>query len=167
MNFKAQQARLRAKLAAIRGDTISWVDHPSRGMLVEGHIHGVLPNKSNSRKIVQVKTMHGMLTRVIKEKGADEFVDKVYVAAAEWRMRNKPLDGKLEAIVVVHQADLRRDLDAELLYDALQKAGVVKNDRAFWHKNIWREVDRDNPRVHFEIWERQEGDEQLFGRRGK
>jgi hypothetical protein len=47
---------------------------------------------------------------------------------------------------------MRRDLDMELIPDALQKSGVIVNDRHLWIKVVRRmEPDPVNPRVEFRI----------------
>jgi len=142
--------RFASKLAALRGDKIEWAPGEIRGV-----IHGPLPNKSNSRKIVHVR---GRML-VIKEQAALDFLE-AFDAAAQAGQAPKFLSGmdavkwggiRYSLTATVYQANLRRDLDIELLCDALQKSGVIANDRAIWEKHSRREIDRENPRTEFVV----------------
>lgn len=71
--------------------------------------------------------------------------------------RKLALGGKknlLQVSVWIYHRDWRRDADAEAVYDSLQSAGVVSNDRWIRVKHIYAtEVDPKNPRVEIEISE--------------
>lgn len=132
-----------------------WSPSPGR---VAGVIHGSLPNKANSRQIVMVPRVKGgdpndKRPLVIKSKDARKYDAVVEKAVAESDLTGAglPLEGVLYFKVVVYQADLRRDLDCELLPDLLQKHGVLKNDRSLWHKEYHRKIDKACPRVEFEV----------------
>lgn len=117
---------------------------------IRGTVHGPLPNKSNSRQIVTIRGR----AMVIKSKEAREYEGKFEDAI--WNGLGKlvePLDpgAKLYFKATVYQENLRRDLDVELLPDLLQKFNIIKNDRAIWRKEYQRELDKDRPRVEFEI----------------
>lgn len=98
---------------------------------------------------------------VIKNDATLGWVERVAAAAMSSRQRIgiAPLDptsGKAaEQLYIycrVYQDSMRRDLDCELLPDALQKAGVIVQDRHIWEKSYLRAgIDPDNPRVEFEI----------------
>ena len=45
------------------------------------------------------------------------------------------------------------DLSDELACDCLQKAGIVKNDRLIEEKHLYRQTDKENPRVELELEE--------------
>jgi len=147
------------QLADARGDYIRPVEQCAenlkgmdREICVEGRIHGVLASKSNNRKVIQRRGK----PLIIQETSAYLFSDCVAAAANAYRDElTPPLQGKLWISATVWQKDLRRDLDIELLCDALQKAGVIKNDRAFFRKESTRQIDRLNPRVEFVVgrWE--------------
>lgn len=118
--------------------------------IIRGIVYGVLGNKSNSRRLVMIR---GRMVP-IKEKAAIEYEAKFEEAV--WRGLGKlaePLDedAKLYFKATVYYPDMRRDLDAELLPDLLQKFNLIKNDRAIWRKEYQRELDKDRPRVEFEI----------------
>lgn len=59
----------------------------------------------------------------------------------------------LRATVTVYYPSMRSDLDCAHLYDLLQKAGVVRNDRYIREKHEVARVDKDNPRVEIQIEE--------------
>ena len=46
----------------------------------------------------------------------------------------------------------RQDLDCALIYDLLQKSGIVKNDRQVKVKREYWDLDRKNPRVEITVW---------------
>jgi len=125
-----------------------------RGEAICGRLHGELPTKSNQRRI-----FNGI---PIKSQKALDFVERVKFVASYSRF-GEPLLGATSAKdyrrggrflylkVQVFGDSLQRDLDCELLCDALQDAGVINNDRAIRRKFYWWELDAENPRVEFEI----------------
>ena len=130
----------------MRGDKIVWAPGEIRGV-----IHGPLPNKSNSRKLVRVR---GRML-FIKEQAAIDWMKAFDVATAasvrfedEYDFDITP-EMRLSLHATVYQKDMLRDLDIELLCDALQKSGVIQNDRAIWEKHAIRKIDKENPRVEF------------------
>jgi hypothetical protein len=128
---------------------------------IRGLVHGQLPNKSNSKRIIFFKG-HPKLTS-----GQDVVDYTSRFELAVWANLSKlgqlPEDEKLYLKATVHQENMQRDLDCELLPDLLQRFNIIKNDRAFWRKEYERRLDRENPRVEFEVglW-RLPGDKTLF-----
>lgn len=59
----------------------------------------------------------------------------------------------LRANVSVYYPSWRQDVDVEIVWDLLQKAGVVSNDRWIREKHIYGHVDKDNPRVEIRLEE--------------
>ena len=59
----------------------------------------------------------------------------------------------LRTKVTVYYRDMRSDLDVALVYDLLQKASVVRNDRYIREKIEIARIDKANPRVEIEISE--------------
>lgn len=59
----------------------------------------------------------------------------------------------LRATVTIWYPSRRQDLDAELIFDLLQKAHVVMNDRYIRQKFLTAEVDPKNPRCEILIQE--------------
>jgi len=141
------------QLADARGDYIRPVEQCAenlkgmdREICVEGRIHGVLASKSNNRKVIQRRGK----PLIIQETSAYLFSDCVAAAANAYRDElTPPLQGKLWISATVWQKDMRRDLDIELLKDALQKSGVIDNDRSVYYQQAERRIDKENPRVEF------------------
>lgn len=61
--------------------------------------------------------------------------------------------GPVRAIVSVWYPSCRQDLDCALVYDLLQKGGIIENDRQVVEKHEFWHVDRKNPRVEVSIEE--------------
>lgn len=59
----------------------------------------------------------------------------------------------LRAIVTVYYPSWRQDVDFALIYDLLQKTGVVSNDRWIRERHEYGEVDPKNPRVEITVEE--------------
>lgn len=117
--------------------------------VIRGIIHGPLVNKSNAKKIGKIRGRW----MIFQGQEVKDYIAKF--EDAMWRSTGKisalPEEARLYFKATVYQENLRRDLDCELLPDLLQKFEVIKNDRAIWRKEYQRELDRDNPRVEFEI----------------
>lgn len=134
------------KLVKKAGVDRLWMVGPG---IVRGIIHGPLPNKSNAKKI-------GMRRgRPIMFQGPEVVGYRERFESAVWGslrgLEQLPEDAKLYFKVTVHQENMVRDLDCELLPDLLQRFNVIKNDRAIWHKVYTRAIDKANPRAEFEI----------------
>jgi len=123
---------------------------PGRFVRVRGVVFGTLPNKSNARKIVRF----GDRPAIIKSAEARAWEKRFNGIALSGRPP-KPLTGTFALHAVVYYDSMRRDLDIELLADALQRSGIIENDRAIWHKESTRRLDQDCPRVEFDLtpWE--------------
>lgn len=122
-----------------------------------GTIHGILPNKSNSRRLVKIAGQ----PRLIKSREALEYEERFRIAVLGSSLPQEPLVGAttLEDVkkgvpflflrANVFGESLMRDLDCELVPDLLQKFDVVKNDRAIRLKHYEWALDRENPRIEF------------------
>lgn len=62
-------------------------------------------------------------------------------------------DELLRATITVYYPSWRQDGDFALIYDLLQKTGVVSNDRWIREKHEYVEVDPKNPRCEIQIEE--------------
>ncbi len=73
------------------------------------------------------------------------------------RSAKKALGGPkrpLRATVRVFYPSMRQDADVEIVFDLLQKSGVVRNDRYIREKHIYaHQLDKKNPRVEIEVGE--------------
>lgn len=118
---------------------------------IRGLLTGPLPNKSNGRRIV---SWGGHLASIKNRKALSFETDFIRSVKASGIGSSNPLfaEKKLKLAVWVWPDSMRRDLDCELLPDCLQKAGLIKNDRAIWEKHYKRiEVDKLHPRIAFVI----------------
>ena len=68
-------------------------------------------------------------------------------------LRLGSLTQPLRAKIHVFYPSRRSDLDCALVYDCLQTAGVIANDRYITEKHEYGLVDRRNPRVEIELEE--------------
>lgn len=102
-----------------------------------------LASKSNSRR----KTNWG---GVIKSEAAMSFEHDFFLQCIG---KKEAYPGPVSMSVHVYYADNRRDLDISLLQDCIQKAGIIKNDRQIQEIHAWRHVDKEKPRVIFELCE--------------
>ena len=120
---------------------MSWSFGP---VTVKGH----LASKSNSRR----KTNWG---GVIKSQAALDFEESF-----AWQVKRRPeaFLGPVALFVWAYYQDNRRDLDIALLQDQIQagsaekpKANIILNDRQIVEIHAKRFVDKNNPRVIFEL----------------
>lgn len=83
-----------------------------------------------------------------------EFARQFALQVPRWARRSLgSLKKPLKARIIVYYPSMRSDVDAEGVYDLLQKCGVVQNDRYIRHKEVIGRVDKLNPRVEIEIFE--------------
>ncbi len=130
------------------------VDHLAESnvaQLIRGVIHGNLPGKANSRKIVKF----GGILRVIKSDEARDWEERFQAAVAFSARNLHTIPWKkgipLQLTAEVYYDSMRQDLEVELLKDALQRAGVIENDRYIFKVMATRRVDKNNPRVEFAL----------------
>jgi Holliday junction resolvase RusA-like endonuclease len=69
------------------------------------------------------------------------------------RVNMGDVDHPLRSQVTVYYPSHRQDLDCALVYDCLQSAGVIANDRFITEKHEYRKVDPYEPRVEITIEE--------------
>ena len=67
-------------------------------------------------------------------------------------------DGPVSVRARIWYPSRRQDLDMEYLCDLLQRCNVLKNDRQIVHKECWKRLSKDYPRVHLTIakWEEED-----------
>lgn len=82
-------------------------------------------------------------TRSIKSPGAAAFMKSAVPLMASGAKDRPvfPLKTRLDVKVTAWYPDMRRDLDVEIVYDCLQKAGVIDNDRWIVKKVALRHPD--------------------------
>jgi Holliday junction resolvase RusA-like endonuclease len=114
-------------------------------------IYGVCYSLKNSKTL---STRKGK-PRIIKHWKArhfqDDFCLQVPPEYRQLRMgcREKPL----RSSITVFYPSWRQDLDCSVIYDCLQLAGVVSNDRYIVEKHEFRAMDRNRPRAEIVIEE--------------
>lgn len=111
-------------------------------------IHGNIPSKSNSYRIVTL-CGHGSLAKTPSLK---EYEESFY---AQCSIRGKNIQGFFKLDVDIYYKNMRPDLDNafKVLLDCLQTCKVIKNDRQCMEIHARKIVDKKDPRVEFEIEE--------------
>jgi|SRR3989338_9120014 len=109
--------------------------------LWQATILGEPASKANSRKLVRV---HGQ-PLFIKSKKARGY-ESDFLAQAR-PCADGPIEGSLAFIGHFFYRSERPDLDASLVFDCLQKAGVIKNDRQIREIHVYHGIDKENPRA--------------------
>lgn len=114
-------------------------------------IFGNLPSLKNRRRLIPGKGKRKPM--IIKSRDAMDY-EQAFLMAIPKRMR-VGYEGQVSVKVRVHYQSRRSDLSTELLFDLLQKSGIIKNDNQIMHTEAWKGKDADNPRVHFTVskWE--------------
>jgi len=109
-------------------------------------IPGQLPSMKNSKRIVKnFKTGKPM---VIKKQSALDWEERAMYSLTR---PMKPHEGEVALVGVFYYNTKLSDLDENLLMDILEKRGVIKNDRQVKGKLTRWELDKENPRVEFEL----------------
>lgn len=110
-------------------------------------IKGQVPSKSNGYKI-----SNGRLYKSAEL--------KEYEVMFEWqiwkhKLINEIIEYPFEIWIDVYFQSNRSDLDnaAKVILDCLQTSGVIKNDRLCQVLVMRKHIDKENPRIEFEIKE--------------
>ncbi len=111
-------------------------------------IHGKIPSKSNSYKIVTLAG-HGSLA---KTKALKAYEQAFYLQCS---LRGIGLECYFKLRVDVYYDSMRPDLDNsfKILLDCLQSCKVIQNDRQCVEIHARKLIDKNDPRVEFEIEE--------------
>ena len=126
---------------------------PIRAQSVSFTVLGVPASKSNRRRAaVNPRTGQRMS---IKSKEALKYCeDFALQVPPEAKQGLGSQTALLRGIISVWYPALRSDVDVELIWDLLQKCGVVTNDRWIREKFIYgAEIDPANPRVEITVEE--------------
>lgn len=109
-------------------------------------IRGIAPSKSNSYQIVTVKG-RPMLTKTKRMKEYEE--------SFMWQcnLRDKGIDTPFEFHIDVYYPTKRNDLDGVLkgTMDILESIKAIKNDNLCCKIVAQKFIDKENPRIEFEI----------------
>ena len=108
-------------------------------------ILGQVPSKSNGYRIA-----NNRLFKSIELKS--------YEVSFEWQIKkytseNETVDVPFQIWIEVYFQSNRSDLDnsAKVILDCLQTSGVIKNDRLCQVLVMRKHIDKENPRIEFEI----------------
>lgn len=132
--------------------------------LVRGIEFGTISAENASIAFViplQLVSMKNSKIQSVKNGRAYTFKNPAVVAFERDFQRLVPPDYKnrrmgsltqpLRAIVTVYYPSRRQDLDCALVFDCLQAAGVIANDRYVIEQHLYAEVDAKNPRVEIAL----------------
>lgn len=112
-------------------------------------IRGQLVSLKNSRNVVKNKKTGQLFPA--KNAKILQFENDFFIQCPQYREPH--FSGDVGVIVYAHYPSRRQDLDCALIYDLLQKALIVKNDRQVKEKHEMYRLDRTNPRVDVTVWE--------------
>jgi len=109
-------------------------------------ILGQVPSKSNGYKIAN--------NRLYKSKELIEYENKFkWLLALAKGKPSEPIKDKFSIEIFVYFQSNRSDLDnsAKIILDCLQNCNVIENDRLCHRLLMYKFIDKENPRIEFEI----------------
>jgi Holliday junction resolvase RusA-like endonuclease len=109
-------------------------------------ILGQVPSKSNGYKIGN--------NRLYKSRELKEYEYYFFLAMLQYRhMFIEPIKDKFAIEILVYFQSNRSDLDnsAKIILDCLQSCKVIDNDRLCHRLTMHKFIDKENPRIKFEI----------------
>lgn len=109
-------------------------------------ILGQVPSKSNGYKIGN--------NRLYKSKELIEYEKRfTWLLALAKGKPSEPLRKAFSIKIFVYFQSNRSDLDnsAKIILDCLQNCNVIENDRLCHELHMFKFIDKDNPRIEFEI----------------
>ena len=111
--------------------------------------HAVSVNKSTTMAKTPAKGM--FITKTAERRQWDALM--INQLRAQWNLR-LPIDEEVFLVFDVHLSANTMDVDNPLkpLLDAMQEAGVLKNDRLVRRATITKHVDRHRPRVEVIVY---------------
>lgn len=120
--------------------------------LVTATISGSLPSLKNQRRIVTNRRT-GKPMSIKSQDALDYAISFGMQLPTKARIQYA---GPVSLRCRVWYGSRRNDLDIEYLCDLLQYHGVLLNDRQIFHKESWKSLSRENPRIHFTLYPYQE-----------
>ena len=120
-------------------------------MNVQLTIYGHPPAKSSGRMIITNKRTGRPM--VLSSNKTRQYEKDFAAQIMEKHREIKDYDGPLSVVLKVYANSRRQDIDSfpKVVFDCLQKNGVIKNDNRIEHMVVTREVDKENPRVEIAI----------------
>lgn len=113
--------------------------------IFECTILGACQSKANSRRAVAGG-------RFIKSQAALEFERDALIQIKHAFKGRNPIGGDVGIEVTIWYRSKRSDLSPELVFDCLQKAGVLFNDRQIREYSARKEWDKTRPRVQLTVY---------------
>lgn len=112
-------------------------------------IYGNVPSKSNCYKVTTI----GGKARMYKAKALKEYEKSFMYQIGLHKDLN--ISTHFRFSCCVYFPSRRSDIDnaAKVLLDCLERAGAIKNDNLCYQLRMDKAIDKDNPRVEFEITE--------------
>ena len=116
-------------------------------------IKGQLVSMKNRRRILK-NSRTGKPLSAKSDEAVKYMADFILQVPPEYRsLKLGAVDKPLRATITVWYTTMRPDLDTALVWDCLQAAGVIANDRYIRERHEYREVDAMNPRVEIYLEE--------------
>lgn len=114
-------------------------------------IYGKIPAKSSSRRIVRARNGR---TFIISSAQCKQFERDFHVQALKIE-KNIFADKRLSVNIIWYADSYRQDIDspAKVIFDCLQKEGIILNDNKIDKYTIERFISKDNPRAEIRITE--------------
>lgn len=111
-------------------------------------IYGLPPSKSNAYRII-AKCGHGSLAKTDATK---KYEESFFMQCS---LRNANISRRFKLTIDVYFSSDRPDLDNALkvCLDCLQTANAIKNDRLCAEIHARKLIDKENPRIEFELEE--------------
>ena len=114
------------------------------GLRIEGQCYSMKNSKGISK--------HGGMFKNAKALKFEE--DFLYQIKPHQKLRLGSIEQPLRVTVRIYYPSYRQDADAEIIFDLLQKAGVISNDRYIREKHIYAHVDKSiDPCCHIVVEE--------------
>lgn len=114
------------------------------GIRIEGVVYSMKNGKTPSRH------GRGMIKHPYALKFEEDFL---YQVKPHQKLGLGSIDQPLRVTVRIYYPSMRQDADAEIIFDLLQKAGVIANDRYIREKHIYAGIDTKNPCCHIVVEE--------------
>ena len=120
-------------------------------------VYGNVRSKSNSRRLVTVRNKKTGKNHpaFIKSQAALDFVNDFYKQCPKLET---PLDGDLFIQTDIYYDSEKPDLDPSLVFDCLQAAKIIVNDRRLRSHRVRHGIDKTSPRVEISIRPCEPGD---------
>ena len=117
-------------------------------MQIKATIKGTVPSKSNCYKVIKL----GNKCSLGKSKALKDY-EKSFFIQLPPALRGLMIDGYFELYIDVFYPSQRSDLDNSLkgVLDCLQMTKTIKNDNKCIKIVAQKAVDKDQPRIEFEI----------------